>query len=531
MLQGNKIVRFLSLLFLCLIVSLIGCGKEASAATSLMRNKTDDAIGKIEEFITSNPEHYEAYYSLGTLYEEKGMLDEALKAFNETSRLKPSSVDSLIRQGRIFNKIGQYDEAITVFEKAFGINRNRMEIYYYLGIAYKKAGKPDNTMLLWQGAIRKIDDTSNIYYLKGLVAKEKGDFESAEDLLKKAIELKPDFSVAHRVLESLYCFMGNYGDAYRHAEIHRKNLESIFQVPISQDQQHTREKQIVSVPREQILPGKVSAFAETFQEDSEKIQPGEKQTVIITNIHDALRHSGKTKMLAMKMAKLYGVQVVNDYPIGKRERAKKELGRTIKITNGIYRALLAFAQISENREVAKAIGIAQTDWHKLENELYQDPTQRGFLTILNMSDNLLEKNQQMTKYLESLTTYAYSELIDIAGLQRMYSMRLARDYLAVSMGLEKEQRMDLMIETLSTFDSAMLTLEDAAENTAEIKGLIKSITKMEWRKVFKTVNKCIEDSGKEFNVLVVVNFCEILLEKTDRLTELYVDVTQQNTST
>lgn len=189
MLQGNKIVRFLSLLFLCLIVSLIGCGKEASAATSLMRNKTDDAIGKIEEFITSNPEHYEAYYSLGTLYEEKGMLDEALKAFNETSRLKPSSVDSLIRQGRIFNKIGQYDEAITVFEKAFGINRNRMEIYYYLGIAYKKAGKPDNTMLLWQGAIRKIDDTSNIYYLKGLVAKEKGDFESAEDLLKKRLNL------------------------------------------------------------------------------------------------------------------------------------------------------------------------------------------------------------------------------------------------------------------------------------------------------------------------------------------------------
>jgi hypothetical protein len=135
----------------------------------------------------------------------------------------------------------------------------------------------------------------------------------------------------------------------------------------------------------------------------------------------------------------------------------------------------------------------------------------------------------MTKYLESLAPYAQSELIDIAGRQRMNSMRLARDYIAASMDIDKEHRIDSMLESAALFDSAMLTLEGASENTARIKGLIKSITRMEWRKVNQTVNKCVEDNGTKFNVLIMINFCEKLLKKTDRLTKLYVGISSYDT--
>ena len=147
-------------------------------------------------------------------------------------------------------------------------------------------------------------------------------------------------------------------------------------------------------------------------------------------------------------------------------------------------ALLAFPPASANSEVNKAINKAsQTYWYQMEKILSKEPTKEAFSGVLDMSDNMLEKNNTMTKYLESLAPYAQSELIDIAERQRMNSMKLACDYLAASMDIDKEHRMDSMLESVALFDSDMLTLEGASENTAQIKGLIKSIARMEWRKV------------------------------------------------
>jgi len=128
-----------------------------------------------------------------------------------------------------------------------------------------------------------------------------------------------------------------------------------------------------------------------------------------------------------------------------------------------------------------------------------------------MSDKLLNRNDTMAKLIELHASDHQSKFIYIAGRQRMYSMKLSRDYLASRMGVDKEHRMSLMLETVYVFDSAMLALEGASNNTADIKGLIKSITKMQWRKVYQIVNECIKDNG------------ETLLEKTDRLTMLYTE--------
>ena len=69
----------------------------------------------------------------------------------------------------------------------------------------------------------------------------------------------------------------------------------------------------------------------------------------------------------------------------------------------------------------------------------------------------------------------------------------------------------------------MLALEGASNNTADINGLIQSITKMQWRKVYQIVNECIKDNDTKLNLFVMINFCDTLLEKTDRLTILYTE--------
>ena len=247
----------------------------------------------------------------------------------------------------------------------------------------------------------------------------------------------------------------------------------------------------------------------------------------LNNMKEAINYSTKTSMLSMRMANLYGIQVLQGYPAEKKQIAKRQLKDAMGTTNDIYNALLTFAPVANQPKLKQKVKMSQDYWFQLEKKLSKKPKERKkkkqFLKVLAMSDKLLNKNDTMAKLIELHASDHQSKFINIAGRQRMYSMKLSRDYLAARMGVDKEHRTSLMLETVNVFDSAMLALEGASNNTADINGLIKSITKMQWRKVYQIVNECIKDNGSTLNLFVMINFCETLLEKTDRLTMLYTE--------
>jgi hypothetical protein len=288
----------------------------------------------------------------------------------------------------------------------------------------------------------------------------------------------------------------------------------------------TTSKKTIKTPTKRVSKHRLVVTSEAKHTNEEIMSSRQKKAfpaLDINNMNEAINYCGKTRMLSMRMANLYGVRVLQDYPIAKKQKAKEQLEYAMSNTNEIYRALLVFTPIKNNPELKQKVKLSHDNWLQLKKTLSKKPTKEGFLEVLDKSDILLRKNDTMTRYLEAQATDSKSKLINIAGRQMMYSMKLARDYLAASMDIDKEHRMDMMLETINIFDSAMLALEGAPNNTAEIRGLIKSITKMEWRKVYQTVNQCIKENGTNFNLLVMINFCETLLEKADRLTILYTE--------
>ncbi len=248
----------------------------------------------------------------------------------------------------------------------------------------------------------------------------------------------------------------------------------------------------------------------------------------IENTNLAIHSSGKTRMLAMKMAKLYGVQVLKDFPVVKKQLAKRDLSKAKKAMTEIYKALLVFEPVAKNSEIAENVKTAQSSWLELQKLLSIPPSKTGFLDVLNASDKLLEENEMMTSYLESLSPVPMSEIINMAVRQQMYAMKLARDYLAASMDIDKEYRIELMLDAAVEFESAMLMMECATENTTKINGLIRSITRMEWGKVYDTATECIESNGTKFQVPIMVKFTDTLLSKTESLAGLYLNVPDDN---
>jgi len=250
------------------------------------------------------------------------------------------------------------------------------------------------------------------------------------------------------------------------------------------------------------------------------------QAKVIENTELAINSSGETRVLTMKMAKLYGIQVLKDYPSGKKRIANKNLAKTKEAMSEIYKQLLIYKPIAANKEFTKVVKAAQLSWYQMEKMLSIPPSKTGFMDVLDISDTLLDDNEMMTSYAESLSPVPISEIINMAGRQQMYSQKLARDYLAASLDVDKEYRIDLMLDAAIEFESAMLMMEGVSENTDKMKGLIKSITKMEWRKVYKTATECIESNGTKFNVVIMMKFCDTLLDKTNRLTSLYVGIVE-----
>ena len=248
---------------------------------------------------------------------------------------------------------------------------------------------------------------------------------------------------------------------------------------------------------------------------------GDSSLIQITSPGEAVNQSGRTRMLAMRVATLYGAQTSEKLPETVKSESGRERIQAQATMNTIYSALSEFEPVSSDTSASQVVADARDIWAKMGRVLSLDPAAPNLLDVLVFSERLLKANEKMTQAVIKATASVDPEIVSIAGRQRMRAMRLARDYIAASIGVDKENRMDMMLETATNFESVMLALQVAEVNTSEITGAINSISKMEWRQVYKSVTECVESNGTKFNELIMLRFTETLLEKTNRLTNLY----------
>src|SRR3989337_2710897 len=104
----------------------IGCGKKESGTQSTIqhgasiklegevpsvhkKSMADEEIEKNKKLLESNPNDAKIHYSLGLLYDEKGMFDESLATYKKASELNPSMIESLVGQGTILTTEAKCD--------------------------------------------------------------------------------------------------------------------------------------------------------------------------------------------------------------------------------------------------------------------------------------------------------------------------------------------------------------------------------------------------------------------------------------
>ncbi len=152
------------------------------------------------------PDHPDAGYHLGQLYNQAGRLGEAIACLRQVIARNPRHGRAFNTLGMALDGIGEGREALDCYRKAARIDPGAYEANYNLGSALLTHDEVDE-------AVRCLERTVAIDPGRGLAQMtlgqaliRRGDPARALPLLKQAIARRPDLALAH----DLYLFALNY---------------------------------------------------------------------------------------------------------------------------------------------------------------------------------------------------------------------------------------------------------------------------------------------------------------------------------
>jgi tetratricopeptide (TPR) repeat protein len=172
------------------------------------RGYMDQAAAFFRQALRDDPSSAEALYGLGSAYLNQEKTAEAKESFAGATKLHASYPDTLPNAwnnlGLLSAREGKTDEAIEYFQKALELNPSLFVALENLGNAYRQQKSWDKARDTLQKAlvVNSADPEAN--YGLGMVFAQTDDTEHAYEYLRKAIELRPVYPEALNNLGVLY---------------------------------------------------------------------------------------------------------------------------------------------------------------------------------------------------------------------------------------------------------------------------------------------------------------------------------------
>ncbi|MFH1628431.1 MAG: tetratricopeptide repeat protein, partial [Pseudomonadota bacterium] len=141
-------------------------------AVTYVRLKKDEAALEIfESLIKKDAKNYfKAYYDIAGIYSREGAYQKALDTLNIAEKAEPDNPRVFLEKGYVYKNLKEYDQAIKCFNRA-------------------KALDPKESQLA--------------YYMIAAVNLEREEFDKADLMFKKAIEIAPKTPLAQSALQTL----------------------------------------------------------------------------------------------------------------------------------------------------------------------------------------------------------------------------------------------------------------------------------------------------------------------------------------
>jgi tetratricopeptide (TPR) repeat protein len=165
----------------------------------------------------TSPSLLVAHHVVGEAYYEKGLLDEAEKAYKETLKIAPQAPLTHYYLGRIYLDKNMYQQAGEEFKAEVSVNRERDNILFKIGILYYQYST------IKEAEARELKSADKLKEAEAKSAESQKLLISAEESWQQAITVNPKIPMAHNNLGIIY--MNKNMDKLAEAEF-RKELDN-----------------------------------------------------------------------------------------------------------------------------------------------------------------------------------------------------------------------------------------------------------------------------------------------------------------
>jgi len=243
-----------------------------------------------------------------------------------------------------------------------------------------------------------------------------------------------------------------------------------------------------------------SAFAQIASSNPTVIA----DTVKLINI------AGQQRMLSQRIAKDYlyaGKKVATS-------KATKQLKTSLLALSASHQSLIQSINDEEIKNLLAFVEMGSEDFAMTANEPFNlDNAQ----LIIDLSESMLEGSQYVVDSLKKTIAIQESDMVAVAGKQRMLAQRIAKYYIAYQAGIKDQNTITQMNTAVALFKKAHEKLMANPKNTPAINKELNSINRL-WKIVYKFYLN-IEKGGLP---LIVFNTTDNITKKMNTVTNLYL---------
>lgn len=162
---------------------------------------TNKAISSFQTAIEQEQDYYNAYMQLGLIFQTNGN-PLAVQYYNGAIRINPKSEEAFYGRGLYFQEHNELDKAIQDYTTLSQINPKNKQAYFNLGyLHYTFLKVYDQAIKHYTLAIECDPNYAEAYYNRGLCYEALGDVAAAQNDYRKAISLRPGYTMAEQGLQ------------------------------------------------------------------------------------------------------------------------------------------------------------------------------------------------------------------------------------------------------------------------------------------------------------------------------------------
>ena len=206
-----------------------------AGVTKYLMKKYDEALVHLEGVGPDSRFYADAVIQQAAIYNQKELPDDAIDiletALSQLGNSQSAEKIQLIKYlSALYGERGDFDVAVDLLKKGLSIDRNNTDLLYELGVAYDRKGSMEKAVAQMEKVIELDPEHADALNYLGYTYADAGiHLDIAENLIQKALELKPDNGYVLDSMGWVFFKMGRFAEAVDYLE---KAVEKVPDDPI-----------------------------------------------------------------------------------------------------------------------------------------------------------------------------------------------------------------------------------------------------------------------------------------------------------